>query len=54
MSLILAVAHATEYGPVSEVNNRSATQATSFNSDAEVQQTLNEPGKFHENVSPNI
>jgi hypothetical protein len=54
MSVSLAVAHATEYGPVSEANNRSSTQATSFSSDADVQQTPNEPGKFQENVSPNI
>lgn len=53
-SVSLTVAHTTECGPVSEANSSSATQAISFNSDAKVQQTLNESDKVHESTSPNL
>ena len=41
----LTIDHTTEYEPVPEANICSATQAISFNSDAKVQQTLNESEK---------
>jgi hypothetical protein len=53
-SVILTVAHTTGYGPVSEVNSCSSSQAISFNSNAKIQQTLNESDKVHESVSPNL
>jgi len=53
-SVSVTLAHTTEYGPVSEANSCSATEAISFNSDAQVQQNLNESERGHENISLNL